>query len=124
MSKKGECSYGDGLEQISLENVQNDPRFDWERRDGPDHRDPLHNSCDHPLPWKGGVSLFAAYFKCQKCSLRMLYVPRTEAPREVLMGARPAAGPSPADVPPGRYMHQPARFDVILNADTAPPSNM
>ena len=75
---------------------QDNPSFEWHRRTGADARDPrcLGGPCQgsHQVLTRG-ANQHAAYYRCEDCRLRILYIPKTGA-----RGMSRAAGPLPADV--------------------------
>ena len=84
-SKKGRATK-------TLDGDSHDPRLDWERRIGPDPRDPRCDSCPHE-ELRRNVNQYAAWWTCRECGIRIFYIPAKAA-----TGKYRAAGLLPADV--------------------------
>ena len=106
-SKKGRATK-------TLDGDSHDPRLDWERRIGPDPRDPRCDSCPHE-ELRRNVNQYAAWWTCRECGIRIFYIPAKAA-----TGKYWAAGPLPADVKKALESKSPTRTWTTSPPTTSP----
>ncbi len=101
---------------------QDNPSFEWHRRTGTDARDPrcLGGPCQgaHQVLTRG-ANQHAAYYRCEDCRLRILYIPKTGA-----RGMLRTAGPLPADVYGGVPLRAPPMPTPVPGMEQPLPANV